>query len=172
MFRSSQSAVLAGLLASFAFSASSTHASVFFQHSVRDYYASGPVTVQAGQRASACATNLDESPVSILIGLLTADTGSLLASEQVTLQPGTGVCISYHLPPSQGEEQIAPKNVVSVVVPHGVLQQNGEIVQDRPGGGCITASLQVQALTLNNILGPTLLYVPGIEHHSGGYNGD
>ncbi|GAC1417954.1 MAG: hypothetical protein NVSMB62_09210 [Acidobacteriaceae bacterium] len=168
-----KSAVLAGVLAGFAvLSSFPARASVLFERSVRDYYASGPVTLQGGQRASACTTNLDESPISILIGLLTADTGSLLASEHITLQPGTGVCISYHMPVSQGDNQIAPKNVVGVVVPNGFLQQNGEIVQDRPGGGCITASVQIQTFTPNLTLGQTLLYVPFLQHHSSGNNGD
>lgn len=167
-----KSAVLAGFLASFALSSLPACASVAFERSVKDYYASGPVTVQGGQKASACTTNLDDSPISILIGLLTADTGSLLASEHVTLQPGTGVCVSFHLPASQGENQAVARNVVGVVVPNGFLQQNGEIVQDRPGGGCITSSVQIQAITPNDTLGQTLLYAPLLQHHSGGYNGD
>src|SRR5215471_3890562 len=71
------------------------HTSVLFEDSVQDFQISGPVALNGGQNASVCATNLDDSPVSILIGLLQADTPSLLASKQLTLAPGAGTCLNF-----------------------------------------------------------------------------
>jgi len=132
--------------------------SVLFEDSVQDFQVSGPVALHGGQNASVCATNLDDSPVSILIGLLQADTPSLLASKQVTLAPGAGTCLNFTRQNSQSDG-----NVIAVVIPNGRGSQ-GVIVQDRPGGGCITASLQIQFGTASNLPGQTFLYVPMQEH--------
>jgi hypothetical protein len=61
-----------------------------------------------------------------------------------------------------------PTNVVGIVVPNAHLSGQGAIVQDRPGGGCITASLQIQSVNPNNVVGQTLLYLPMQEHHEHG----
>jgi hypothetical protein len=115
--------------------------------------------MQPGQSAQACATTLRENPVSIFIGLLDADNGALLASQQVALQPGTTVCIS-----ANGAQQQGPMNVTAVLLKNGRLTPDGEIVQDRPGGGgCIFGSVQIQA-TPNNTPGQTILYAPMLEH--------
>src|SRR5438046_9862441 len=53
-----------------------------FDHSVQAFQVSGPVSLNVGQTASVCATNLDSSPAFILIGLLQPDNGSLLATSQ------------------------------------------------------------------------------------------
>ena len=133
-----------------------------------DFQASGPVGLAAGQNASVCATNLDSSPISILIGMLQADTGSLLANKAVTLQPGTGTCLNYSFPPSPNGPT-PTRNVIGLVVPNAHFIEPGAIIQDRPGGGgCITASLQIQAATLNNVAGQTFLYVPMHEHQESG----
>ena len=125
---------------------------------VRTYFASGPVALLAGQTASVCATNLDDSPAPILIGLLAADTSNLLASNQQMLQPGMGICVSYTRSPNA--TNFGP-NVVGVVIQGGRVQTNGSIFQFAPGGGgCIVASLQIQVSTLNNIPAQTMLYVP------------
>jgi len=129
-----------------------------------DFQVSGPVGLAAGQNASVCATNLDSSPISVLIALLQADNGSLLARTAVTLQAGTGTCLNYSFPPSPNGPTPA-RNVIGLVVPNARITDLGAIVQDRPGGGCITASLQIQAGTLNNVAGQTFLYVPMQEHH-------
>src|SRR5712691_1534135 len=141
------------------------HASVLFEDSVQDFQVSGPVALSSGQNASVCATNLDDSPVSILIGLLQADTPSLLASKQVTLAPGAGTCLNFtrQLQPNGNPQSGA--NVIGVVVPQGRVNGQGEIVQDRPGGGCIAASVQIQFGTANNLPGQTFLYVPLQDHH-------
>ncbi len=136
-----------------------------FDHSVQDFYASGPVAVVQGERAHACAQNLDESPISILIALLVASNGSVLAEKQVILQPGAGVCIDSATPSAQQS-----LNLVSVLVPNGRLNANNTIVQDRPGGGCIAASMQVQVFAQDNISGQTLLYVPMLQHQPGRSN--
>jgi hypothetical protein len=133
--------------------------SVPFQNNVLfKFQASGPVSLLTGQNASVCATNLDNSQVSIVIGLLQADTGSLLSVKQQVLPAGGGTCLNFVGSPNQ-QVQV---NVIGLVVPNASLTDLGAIVQqDRPGsGGCIAASLQVQATTINNTLGQTFLYVP------------
>ena len=52
------------------------------------FQASGPVSLMVGQNARVCATNLDNSPVSVVIALFEADTGSLLAVNQQQLSAG------------------------------------------------------------------------------------
>jgi hypothetical protein len=147
--------------ASTGFLAAPAHATVLYQ--VQMHFASGPISLAAGQNASACAVNPDSDPVAILIALLTADSSSLLTYREVTLQPGQGACVSYDrgVPPAN---QQSP-NVYAVVVPNGRLEANtGRIVQDRPGsGGCIVASLQI-ALAPNNTPGQTILSVQMIKH--------
>ena len=136
-------------------------ASVLFENSVlNDFHVSGPVALAPGQNAGVCVTNVDDSPVSILIGLLQADTGSLLAVKEAALQPGEGACLNF----AQPSQQPNGPNVVGIVVPNAHLSGQGGIVQDRPGGGCITASLQIQSVGSNNVAGQTLLYVPMQEH--------
>ena len=123
-----------------------------------NFQASGPVGLQIGQNASVCATNLDNSPVSILIALLQADTGSLLGVKQQVLPAGGGTCLNVARSPNQ---QVASANVIGIVVPNAHLSELGVIVQDRPGpGGCIAASVQIQATTVNNTPGQTFLYLP------------
>lgn len=141
------------------------HSSVLFENTVLfDFQASGPVGLGGAQFASVCATNLDSSPISVLIALLQADNGSLLASLPVTLQPGSGTCLNSTFPASPNGPA-ATRNVIGLVVPNARVAGQGAIVQDRPGGGCITASLQIQAATLNNVVGQTFLYVPMQVHH-------
>jgi len=139
--------------------------SVLFEDSVRDFQVSGPVALNAGQNASVCATNLDDSPVSILIGLLQADTPSIIAVKQVTLASGAGACLNFTGQPSPNGNPQTAANVIGVIVPNGRVNGQGAIVQDRPGGGCITASLQIQFGAANNTPGQTFLYVPMQEHH-------
>jgi len=141
-------------------------ASVLFENSVlNDFQVSGPVALGPGQNAGVCVTNVDDSPVSVLIGLLRADTGSLLAVKQATLQPGEGACLNFAQPSPQPNGPPANAlNVVGIVVPNAHLSGQGAIVQDRPGGGCITASLQIQSMNPNNTVGQTLLYLPMQEH--------
>ena len=142
-------------------------ASVLFENSVlNDFQVSGPVALAPGQNAGVCVSNVDDSPVSILIGLLQADTGSLLAVREAALQPGEGACLNFAQPSQQPNGPPANAlNVVGIVVPNAHLSGQGGIVQDRPGGGCITASLQIQSVGSNNVVGQTLLYVPMQEHH-------
>lgn len=141
--------------------------SVLFENSVlHDFHASGPVLLGPGQNASVCVTDVDESPVSILIGLLQADTGSLLAVREAALQPGEGTCLNFISPaPQNNQTPGASANVVGIVVPNARLSGQGAIVQVGPGGGCIAASLQIQSLNPNNAPGQTILYVPMQEHH-------
>jgi len=145
-------------------------ASVLFENSVlNDFQASGPVALAPGQNAGVCVTNVDDSPVSILIGLLQADTGSLLAVREAAVQPGEGVCLNFTQPSPQPNGPPANgSTVVGIVVPNAHLSGQGAIVQDRPGGGCITSSLQIQSVDPNNVVGQTLLYVPMQEHHERG----
>jgi hypothetical protein len=117
------------------------------------------VALSTGQTANVCATNLDDSPISVLIVLLTADNGTLLTSNQQVLQPGMGTCAGYNRSPNAAN--LGP-NLVGLVIPNGHIQTNGSIVQTAPpgSGGCIVASLQIQTATLNNIPAQTILYVP------------
>jgi hypothetical protein len=145
-------------------------ASVLFENSVlRDFQASGPVALTPGQNASVCVTNVDDSPLSILIGLLQADNGSLLAVREAALQPGEGTCLNFsRQSPQPNQPPEVGTNVVGIVVPNAHLSGQGAIVQDRPGGGCITASLQIQSMGLNNTPGQTLLYLAMQEHREHG----
>jgi len=127
--------------------------SVLFENKIQDLLASGPVGLLPGQTASVCAANLDSSPVSVLIALFQPSTGALLASKQVQLGSGLGDCLNFSSP------QAGP-NVIGLVVQNGRVNAQGAIVQDRPGGGCITASVQIQTSNLNNTAGQTFLYVP------------
>ena len=153
------------LAASVVFSAAPSRAAVL--SGVQLYWASGPVALLTGQTANACATNPEDSPISVLIALLSADNGSLLASRQVALQPGMGACVAYtHPVPQQGilSLQLSP-NVYAVVIQGGRLESTGRIVQDRPGGGaCIVASLQIQLATPNNTPGQTILFAQMLEY--------
>ncbi|HZR28399.1 MAG TPA: hypothetical protein VFA71_06430 [Terriglobales bacterium] len=153
------------LLALFVCVAMQAHASVLFEDSVQDFQVSGPVALSSGQNASVCATNLDDSPVSILIGLLQADGPSILAVKQVTLASGAGACLNFtrQLQPNGNPQSGA--NVIGVVLQGGRVNSQGAIVQDRPGGGCIAASLQIQFGAANNTPTQTFLYVPMQEHH-------
>lgn len=138
--------------------------SVFDNSVLRDFQVSGPVSLMSGQNASVCLTNVDDSPVSILIGLLQADNGSLLAVREATLQPGEGACLNFAQPSPQPNQQPSPAvNVFGIVVPNAHLSGQGAIVQDRPGGGCITASLQIQSVANDIIVSSQ--YVPMQEHH-------
>jgi hypothetical protein len=154
----------------FAFLTEFAAASVLFENSaLNDFQASGPVALRPGQHASVCVTNVDASPISILIGLLQADTGSLLAVRETTLPPGEGACLNFIQPSPQANQQPSPGGtVVGIVVPNAHLGGQGAIVQDRPGGGCIAASLQVQTVDAANGFGQTLVYVPMQEHHEHG----
>jgi hypothetical protein len=144
--------------------------SVLFENSVlHDFQASGPVALTLGQNASVCVTNVDDSPISILIGLLQADNGSLLAVREAALPPGEGTCLNFsRQSPQPNQPPEAGSNVVGIVVPNAHLSGQGAIVQDRPGGGCITASLQIQSMGLNNTPGQTLLYLAMQEHREHG----
>jgi hypothetical protein len=132
-------------------------ASVLFENNVLFHFqASGPVSLASGQNASVCATNLDNSPVSVVIALLQPDTRTLIASQQQMLQSGGGTCLNFAPGPNQ-----QGGNVIGLVVPNAQLNDLGGIVQIRPGGGgCIAASVQIQTTTLNNTAGQTFLYVP------------
>jgi hypothetical protein len=143
------------------------HSSVLFEDTLQDFQLSGPVALNAGQNASVCATNLDDSPVSILIGLLQADTPSLLASKQVTLAPGAGACLNFSRQLQPNGNAPTAGNVIGVVIPNGRVNSQGVIVQVGPGGGCITASLQIQFASANNLPGQTFLFVPMQEHREG-----
>ena len=169
-FRNPATIARATALITFAFLTQFAAASVLFENSVlHDFQASGPVALGPGQNASVCVTNVDESPVSILIGLLQADTGSLLAVQKATLPPGEGACLSFTQPSVQPNQQLASGvNVVGIVVPNAQLSGQGAIVQDRPGGGCITASLQIQTVDASNIVVQTLFYVAMQKHHEHG----
>ena len=159
--RNSKIAVAAFLAA--AFLGAPLHAAVL--SGVQVHFISGPVSLSAGQSATACATNPDDSPISILIGLLQADSSSLLASRQITLQPGMGVCLGYARPTGQQQQELSP-NVYAVVIPNGRVDSLGRIVQVSPGGGgCIVASLQIQTLPINNFPGQTIVYAQMIQHH-------
>jgi hypothetical protein len=162
IFRNPATIARATVLIAFAFLTQLAGASVLFENSVvNDFQASGPVALGSGQGASVCVTNVDESPVGILIGLLQADTGSLLAVKEAALQPGEGTCLSF----TSQANQTPGSNVVGIVVPNAHLSGQGAIVQDRPSGGCITASLQIQSVSPNNTPAQTMLYVPMQEHH-------
>jgi hypothetical protein len=132
--------------------------SVLFENNIRDLLASGPVGLMPGQAASVCAANLDSSPISILIGLMQPSTGALLASKQVQLASGVGDCLNFSSPQTGS-------NVIGFVVQNGRVNSQGAIVQDRPGGGCIAASVQIQTSNLNNTPGQTFLYVPMQTFH-------
>jgi hypothetical protein len=128
-----------------------------FDNSVKNFQVSGPVGLMPGQTASICATNLDNSPAAVLIALLQADTGTLLATRQDQLAPGAGSCLNV----TRNSQPNGSANVIGVVVPNAHLTEFGVIVQDRPGGGgCIVASVQIQAASPNNTSGQTFLYVP------------
>jgi hypothetical protein len=89
----------------------------------------------------------------------------LLAVKEAALQPGEGACLNFVQPSQQPNGPPANAlNVVGIVVPSAHLSGQGAIVQDRPGGGCITASLQIQSVGSSNVVGQTLLYVPMQEH--------
>lgn len=128
-----------------------------------NFQASGPVALGTGQSASVCVTNVDDSPTKILIGLLQADTGSLLAVQEASLPPGQGACLNFAMPTQGDIQPPATGNVVGIVVPGGRLMDQGTIVQDAPGGGCITASVQIQTFSPNGP-GQTLIYIPMQEH--------
>jgi hypothetical protein len=96
--------------------------SVVFENNVLfKFQASGPVSLSTGQNASVCATNLDKSPVSIVIGLLQADTGSLLAVKQQVLPAGGGTCLNFVGSPNQQ----VPGNVIGLVVANASLTDLG-----------------------------------------------
>jgi hypothetical protein len=169
-FRNVSASLCATVIVALTMLPQAVSASVLFENSVLiDFYVSGPVALAPGQNAGVCVTNVDDSPVSILIGLLQADTGSLLAVRQAAMQPGEGACLSFTQPPAPNGPPANGSNVVGIVVPNAHLSGQGAIVQDRPGGGCITASLQIQSVDpTNNLVGQTLLYVPMQEHHEHG----
>ena len=123
-----------------------------------NFQASGPVSLTVGQNARVCATNLDNSPVSVVIALFAADTGGLLAVNQQQLSAGGGACLNFLASPNQQ----AGGDVVGLVVTNAHLNASGGIVQVAPpgSGGCIAASVQIQAMTINNSVGQTFLYVP------------
>lgn len=148
------------IVAVFACLLEQARASVLFENSVLfNYQASGPVSLMGGQNASVCATNLDNSPVAILIALFQADNGSLLGFRQDVLQPGGGSCLNYLKTP-QPNPLTQGGNVVGLVAANAHLEQ-GTIVQVGPGGGgCIAASLQIQGTTIYNAPSQTFLYVP------------
>ena len=159
--RLSRTLARALVLTSLALTEQHATASVLFENSVLfDFQTSGPIGLMVGQRAGVCATNVDESNVAILIGLLQADTGSLLAVKEATLEPGAGTCLTF-----QATGQTPSRNVVGIVVPNAHVTGQGALVQDRPGGGCIAASVQIQVPTVNNAAAQTFLYAPMQEHH-------
>src|SRR5215471_15211490 len=130
---------LAALLFQPAFCSGLANSSLF------NFQASGPVNLMPGQNAHVCATNLDKSPVSVVIALFAADTGSLLVANQQQLSAGGGACLNF----LAGPNQQAGGDVIGLVVTNAHLNSSGGIVQVAPGGGggCITASLQIQAAT-------------------------
>ena len=133
--------------------------SVLFENKIQDLLASGPVGLLAGQTSSVCAANLDSSPISVLIALFQPSTGALLASKQVQLASGVGDCLNF-------SSLQAGSNVIGFVVQNGRVNDQGAIVQDRPGGGgCIAASVQIQTSNPNNAPGQTFLYVPMQTFH-------
>jgi hypothetical protein len=149
-------------LAAAVFIAPPSYATVLFE--VQMHFASGPISLSAGQAASTCAVNPDSETVPVLVALLTADNSVLLASRQAILQPGAGVCLNYTRPPTPNNISQS-QNVYAVVVPRGSLDANGRIVQVSPGpGGCIVASLQIQLPIFNNVPGQTILYAQMIKH--------
>src|SRR5438270_9417322 len=116
--RNSKLAV-AFLVGSVAFFAAPLRAAVLSE--VQTYFASGPMSLPGGQTANLCAVNPENSPLSILIALLTADTSSLLASRQVMLQPGAGLCVAYTRPipqPANVNQQLS-LNVYAVAIVGG-----------------------------------------------------
>jgi hypothetical protein len=159
MTRSLQTSIRSAVILAAFSAALPTHASVLFERSVRDYQATGPVSLQAGQSASVCATNKDPNPISILVVLITADNGSVLASQEATLQPSTGVCLDYTRAVPPANQQISPQ-VVAFVIPSGRFIQNNVVVQDAPGGGgCFVASVEIAASTPNNTVAQLVLHV-------------
>lgn len=138
-----------------------------FLSGVRVHFISGPVSVASGQTATACASNPDDSPAAVLVALLQADNGTVVQTHQTTLQPGTDTCLSWvrQLQPNTPQSAL---NVYAVVVPNGRIDSAGRIVQDRPGGGCITASLQVQTPAVANVAGQTIVYSQMIKHNHRG----
>jgi hypothetical protein len=133
---------------------------------LQDFQVSGPVGLMPGQNASVCATNLDNSPASILIALLDASNSGILAVREAALQPGEGVCLNFTKDQQPNGPSSSGSNVVGLIVPNGRVDGQGAIVQSvGPGGGCIAASLQIQLLTPDNTLGQTLLFAPMLEHH-------
>src|SRR5438046_251814 len=102
-----------------------------FQNNVLiNFQASGPVNLMTGQNASVCATNLDNSPVAVLIALLQPDNGSVLGVQQQQLQPGGGSCLD--LVRTQQPKGPAQGNVIGFVVANAHLTELGAVVQDRP----------------------------------------
>jgi hypothetical protein len=125
--------------------------------SLFDFQASGPAGLVAGQTASVCATNLDASTVFVLIAVVQADTGGLLAVKQQVLQGGAGTCLNYPASPNLP----VGSNIIGLVATNASLTESGGIVQSHApgGGGCIAASVQIQTVS-PNIAAQTLLYVP------------
>ena len=103
----------------------STSAQAAFVSDVEMHFVSGPVDVGPGQSANACATNPDDSPVAVLIALLQADTGNILQTRQMTLQPGRRTCLAWTSPLQSVGQSPA---IYAVVVPNGRIDSAGQTI--------------------------------------------
>jgi hypothetical protein len=107
--------------------------------------------------------NPDSDPIAVLIALMVADNGNLFASQRPAARHGrvrrlhAAIARRYHCATAE-----RPRGGVSERRP----RRRGRIVQVGPsGGGCIAASLQIQAPAFNNVVGQTVLYAQMIRHH-------
>jgi hypothetical protein len=146
-------------------SAANTYIQTFF---------TGPVLVTPNTEFHVCATNAallsqgpNNKPATILIGLLSADDSRILFSMEIPLtRPGqgkTGDCLVVS--PAQMANAVPGPHVIAFagdgfsVVQSGnsrfLIEGSGGI----PGGGCITASLQLRDASVdpNN---PNIRYIP------------
>jgi len=137
---------------------------------------SGPVLVTAGTQFTVCATNVAGGPnrpngaVKILIGLLSADESRILFVREAALNPpgqgSTGACLSVsatEMLPGGGQNLPGPLNVVAFAGNGLSGAQQGFLIEASggiPGGGCITASLQIGAGDVNG----TVRYIPMAQH--------
>ena len=134
---------------------------------------SGPVLVTAGTQFTVCATNVAGGPnrpngtVKILIGLLSADDSRILFVREAALNPpgqgSTRACLSVsatEMLPGGGPNSPSPLNVVAFAGNGLSGAQQGFLIEASggiPGGGCLTASLQIGD-------GNTVRYIPMAQH--------
>ena len=137
-------------------------------------YFSGPVLVTAGTQFTVCATNVSGGPkgpngtMKILIGLLSADDSRILFVREAALNPpgqgSTGACLSVsatEMLPGGGQNLPGPLNVVAFAGNGLSGAQQGFLIEASggiPGGGCITASLQIGDMN------GTVRYIPMAQH--------